>query len=971
MSAPVPVLSYSTDWMPYRRSNAFYRTLDALSPQDWSGTALTNKTNDSSRFVEIAANLKSTWTPVTGSAGCEVLALLYLVPGLYGTTVVSANTAYGVRINTTTGNVDVGVLGSFNSAGALPAAVWTSSSVYTSCWVRMQVAANGKSVQARVWAVGTAEPGTWPYTGSDPAGAPSAWAPALGWASGTALSACKWFAYGSLNAITSPRMLADVNYFETWFKTAGSQGATRAVTAEIFIPAWDGTITTAYTTAALRVATVGYDGGNAWPLNNQPFAEGLLEWPTFARKLPDELFGRQDFTVGDLVVANPNGIRDDWLRAKMQNSIVVLRYGDPSWPWFDQKPIFVGVVTDTIEGAAVIRLKLRDAAGRFDKAVHRTTLTTSNASNGKPTPISAGRVFNVSPVQIDAATLTYRFGEANVIALTQVRDRGVALTTYVITAQTFDPTADTLTSLLAHGLAVGEAVVVDGVVPSPLTVATTYYVKTVPSIYAVTLAATLGGATIDLTGTDTTSKTITTIFPQGKLLRCTAAHGFSANMPVRFGGTMPTGLASTITYYVLATGLTSTDFSVSLTVGGAAVAFTGDSQTIGAVGGTNEVAFASGMAHGWAVNDRVTAEGTVPANLTAPSIVYIKTVPLPFQATFSATAGGAVITLVAATTGALITKQAFSFTVARFIETTLTAAAYTTDLTAATFKLKANPAGQITCDFDGQKFNGASAITGYHALGVLIGQRDPVVSVDSTDVQGLNRNVGIWLDSTANLVDLFDLLARSVTAVWGVTRQGALSFYVAGSAFDFTPVRQIVPDDVILPDTLMLQSKKLPVGYNDSVRVLHTKNYTVQKDSDLAGAVTVANRAIYGAEGTIKVMNAGFTPASSLDDGTKGELRKLPLIETCVLSDTDAQWAGQSKLIASTKQLGIFSVTVRWVALDQFRLGVPVTVKIGRYGINPSTGQSMVVIGMDEDIKTHTVKLLLLAEIATYYPVTT
>jgi hypothetical protein len=185
VAAPVPVLSYVCDWLPYRRSNAFYRTHDAAAPQDWSGGGITAKADDTSRYAEISANVKSTWVPVSGSGGCEVLALLYLVPGQYGTTVVSANVSYGVRINTTTGNVDIGVLGSFNSAGALPGAVWTSSSVYSSCWIRIQCAANGKTVQARVWAVGTAEPGTWPYTDGDPAGGAVAWAPALGWGSAT------------------------------------------------------------------------------------------------------------------------------------------------------------------------------------------------------------------------------------------------------------------------------------------------------------------------------------------------------------------------------------------------------------------------------------------------------------------------------------------------------------------------------------------------------------------------------------------------------------------------------------------------------------------------------------------------------------------------------------------------------------------------------------------------------------------
>ena len=80
---------------------------------------------------------------------------------------------------------------------------------------------------------------------------------------------------------------------------------------------------------------------------------------------------------------------------------------------------------------------------------------------------------------------------------------------------------------------------------------------------------------------------------------------------------------------------------------------------------------------------------------------------------------------------------------------------------------------------------------------------------------------------------------------------------------------------------------------------------------------------------------------------------------------------GPSNLIDSTKQLGLFGVTVRWAALDAFRLGQPTNVMLARYGINPAVGQPMVVVGIDENIGNHTVKLLLLAEITGYYPVTT
>ncbi|WP_395326938.1 hypothetical protein WBP06_09495 [Novosphingobium sp. BL-8H] len=54
-------------------------------------------------------------------------------------------------------------------------------------------------------------------------------------------------------------------------------------------------------------------------------------------------------------------------------------------------------------------------------------------------------------------------------------------------------------------------------------------------------------------------------------------HGLEAGSPVMFdaaGGTLPTGLTADTVYYVSATGLTPTTFSVSATPGGAAIATT-------------------------------------------------------------------------------------------------------------------------------------------------------------------------------------------------------------------------------------------------------------------------------------------------------------------------------------------------------------------------------------------------------------
>lgn len=54
-------------------------------------------------------------------------------------------------------------------------------------------------------------------------------------------------------------------------------------------------------------------------------------------------------------------------------------------------------------------------------------------------------------------------------------------------------------------------------------------------------------------------------------------HGLTAGSPISFAttGTLPTGIVAGTTYYVIAAGLTATDFSVAATPGGSAIATTG------------------------------------------------------------------------------------------------------------------------------------------------------------------------------------------------------------------------------------------------------------------------------------------------------------------------------------------------------------------------------------------------------------
>lgn len=74
-----------------------------------------------------------------------------------------------------------------------------------------------------------------------------------------------------------------------------------------------------------------------------------------------------------------------------------------------------------------------------------------------------------------------------------------------------------------------------------------------------------------------TQPTVTITIASPAVFTTPSAHGYSAGRQISFSttGTLPTGLTVGTTYYVLSTGLTSTQFQVSATYGGTAITTTG------------------------------------------------------------------------------------------------------------------------------------------------------------------------------------------------------------------------------------------------------------------------------------------------------------------------------------------------------------------------------------------------------------
>lgn len=967
---------FACDFLPYRRSNAYFRTFAATTPEDWTNNAaLKNKADDTIRFVEVAASSRATWLPSVNGNNIEVLAGFLMRPGQYTKPTLAASPAYETRIDTTAGTVALWVGGASVASVALPASVWTSSSAFVDCWVRIHlqvVSGSGRWFGVKVWSTTEAEPVGYtlvdnPYIPGVMTAVISTDPPGIGSTGVAAVSACRWFSYGVSSVAPTPRLSSDAGYFDKWMKSAHTAAAPRIVTAEIFVPGQ--TSGAAQATAVLRVATEGYNSGNAWPFSNQTFPEGLMNWPSFTRELPDGIYGRQKFTVSDLVVANANGVRDDWLRVVSPKAVVSLRYGDPTWPWYDLAPLFTGVVNDITESAdsvSTLRVNVIDAMERFNIPVATSLIPSGSTNAGKVKPTVVGTVFNVTPLLIDAAALIYSVGSSAITGVTEVRDRGVALTpTAFGTVESFSASADTLRFTVAHGRAVNAPVQFSGSVPSPLVAGVVYFVKTVPTSDTMTLAATVGGSTIDLTGADTV--TVAASFPAADLLRTAAAHGLAAGNSFRLAGTVAGGLSTGTQYFALAAGLSSTDVKLSTTAGGSVVDVTApDTKTVASVNIATDTLTMSST-HFWALDQSLVTEGPQPAPLTAPTVYYRGISAAGNAMKVRATAGGADIDITGAATGGSWSANQSGYTITKWLGATASTPAYVVDTAAATIQLTSNPAGQITCDVQGQTFGGTASDKAGVALRALVGQGDPVISTVIGSSTTFFRNVGIWLDAPAVLADQIDLLAVSCSSVWSTNRLGTVVATPQTEWASPSYTCTITPDD--LRGQPALGAHRLPAHQYNGYRVGFKTNYTVQQDRDLAGSVSVLNRAIYAKPNVTMAWTGSVHP-----------LTYLPWVPTATYPEVKTACvdgsAAQEVLYAHTEfQLGLFAATLslkaNWNALDQFQCGKRIKYKTTSYGFDNTTGTDCLVRAVTLNTEDGSAQLTLLASLPTLVPVVT
>ncbi|MBL8517331.1 MAG: pyrrolo-quinoline quinone [Betaproteobacteria bacterium] len=203
-----------------------------------------------------------------------------------------------------------------------------------------------------------------------------------------------------------------------------------------------------------------------------------------------------------------------------------------------------------------------------------------------------------------------------------------------------------------------------GSIPAPLSLNTTYYIRTRPSGTTFTLASTSGGAAnINLTsnndGAYFTVSLSTLSVDDGTNERITASsgHGATVGSTVRFtSGIPPSPLVLNTTYYVVEIGGSpATTFSLATTPGGSKINLTQPTGIISAVNTTTEtLTFSS--AHGAVVGSyfQRTSGSNFPGGMNNSTTYYVVAVPSATTVQVSTTPGGSVVNLSTTTTGAAV-----------------------------------------------------------------------------------------------------------------------------------------------------------------------------------------------------------------------------------------------------------------------------------------------------------------------------
>ncbi len=267
--------------------------------------------------------------------------------------------------------------------------------------------------------------------------------------------------------------------------------------------------------------------------------------------------------------------------------------------------------------------------------------------------------------------------------------------------------------------------------------------------------------------------------------------------------------------------------------------------------------------------------------------------------------------------------------------------AYTKDLANGRFLLTAAPAGQITADVQGAKPGGVYLVKCADILQDLITAHSQLTAadLDAANFAAFNatcpQTLNLYVKDRLNLIDLVDQLVTSVGGFWTLSRGGLLQLGRLAAPTG-AAVLALTADD-IRPLQLSISGRQLPIA---TVLLGYQKNWTVQT-SGLAGAVTAANVALYGAPYQV-------AKGEDLSLFTAHKLAQQPAVQETLMAfyaDAAAEAVRVQALFATPRTT--YSAA-GYVAPYTTNLGDEISLTHPRFGF--SAGADAISVGIAEEI---------------------
>jgi len=140
------------------------------------------------------------------------------------------------------------------------------------------------------------------------------------------------------------------------------------------------------------------------------------------------LDGSPSMSYGDLELNNTNGEYDHWADYVWAGRSINIFIGDHRDIRDNFTKIYTGIVSDIdFKDRNTINISIRDILEKLNTPITATLIGGTGANASVLRPLIFGEVFNITPVLLDAATLTYMVHNGIIERIIEVRDNGVPL----------------------------------------------------------------------------------------------------------------------------------------------------------------------------------------------------------------------------------------------------------------------------------------------------------------------------------------------------------------------------------------------------------------------------------------------------------------------------------------------------------------------------------------------------------------